>query len=83
MKHKRYLVTGKRKYRWHQPGTVFEARLEPDAERRAIERGSIQVLEEIEVGVGSYVLPDGWPCDNTADARQTDTSAPVGVSRVI
>ena len=81
MTHKRYLVTGKRKYRGHQPGTVFEAQLEPDAERRAIERESIRVLEEIEVTVGSHALPD-WP-PYAADVPQPEPSASVGVSRVI
>ncbi len=63
MTHKRYRVTGKRQYRWHAPGTVFEAKLDPDAERRAIERGSIEVLEVIqpELQNGSYVLPRDWP----------------------
>jgi hypothetical protein len=63
MTHKRYLVTGKRQYRWHPPGTVFEALLDPDAEARAIERGSIRVLEVIqpELQNGSYVLPEDWP----------------------
>ena len=58
--HKCYLVTGRRQYRWHQPGTVFEATLDPDAERRAIERGSIQVLEEVTPSLrqGSYRLPN-------------------------
>lgn len=77
--HKRYLVTGKRQYRWHAPGTVFEEKLDPDAERRAIERGSIRVLEEVEVSVGSYELPDDWP-HGAADAQPTEP--PAGVSRV-
>jgi hypothetical protein len=76
---KRYLVTGKRKYRWHDPGTTFEAQLDPDAERRAIERGSIRVLEVIEVQVGRYELPEDWPQD-AADAQQPES--PAGVSRV-
>ena len=78
---KKYLVTGPRKYRWHAPGSTFEARLDPDAERRAIERGSIRVLEEIEVEVGNYELPEDWPQD-AADAQQPEPSAPAGVSRV-
>jgi len=61
IKTKRYLVTGKRKYRWHEPGTTFEARLDPDAERRAIERGSIRVLEVVDSQIGSYGLPKDWP----------------------
>jgi len=77
--HKRYLVTGKRRYRWHEPGTVFEAQLDPDAERRAIERGSIRVLEVIQVEVGNYELPEDWP-QGAADAQQAES--PAGVSRV-
>ncbi len=63
MTHKRYRVIGKRQYRWHSPGTVFEAKLDPDAERRAIERGNIEVLGVIQPGLqnGSYVLPEDWP----------------------
>lgn len=81
MTHKRYLVTGKRKYRWHDPGTTFEARLDPDAERRAIERGSIRVLEMIQPDLeeGSFVLPDDWP-PSAADAPHTE--APQGASLV-
>ena len=79
MTHKRYLVTGKRQYRWHAPGTVFEAKLDPDAERRAIERGSIRVLEEIDIQVKNYRLPEDWP--HQADVRQTESSAPAGVSQ--
>jgi len=77
---KRYLVTGTRRYRWHEPGTTFEARLDPDAERRAIERGSIRVLEIVEGGIGSYGLPEDWP-QVAADVQPTES--PVGVSRVI
>jgi len=71
---KRYLVTGPRKYRWHIPGSTFEARLDPDAERRAIERGSIRVLEVVDSHIGSYGLPKDWPIG-------ADASEPVG-SRV-
>ena len=73
IKTKRYLVTGKRKYRWHEPGTTFEARLDPDAERRAIERGSIRVLEVVDSQIGSYGLPKDWPV--RADAQPSE---PVG-----
>ncbi len=78
MTHKRYLVTGKRKYRWHDPGTTFEAILDPDAEARAIERGSIQVVEVVqpELENGSYALPEDWP-QEAADARQTRAASSV------
>jgi len=78
---KLYLVTGQRKYRWHDPGTTFEARLDPDAERRAIERGSIRVLEVVQPGLknGSYALPEDWP-RTAADAQPAES--PTGDSRV-
>jgi hypothetical protein len=38
-----YKVTGTTAYMGHQPGETFEAELDPDAEQRALERGSIQV----------------------------------------
>ncbi len=61
--HKRYLVTGVRQYRWHKPGSIFEANLDPDAERRAIERGSIRVLAVVDPSMksGSYTLPHVQP----------------------
>ncbi len=63
MTHKLYLVTGRRQYRWHKPGETFEALLDPEAEKRAIARGSIRVLAIIEPGLqkGSYALPKDWP----------------------
>ncbi len=69
---KRYLVTGKRKYRWHDPGTTFEARLDPLAEQRAIERGSIRILAIVQSDLenGSYHLPEDWPLE-AADAPAT------------
>lgn len=36
-----YKVTGSVPYQGHQPGEAFEADLEENAERRAIERGAI------------------------------------------
>ena len=39
-----YRVTGRLKYRGHAPGQVFIATLDPEAERRAIRRGNIEVL---------------------------------------
>jgi len=79
--HKRYLVTGRRQYRWHAPGTVFEAILDPLAEQRAIERGSIRVLEVIEPTLenGSYELPPDWP---RPAADEAHTEAPQGASLV-
>lgn len=57
-----YLVTGKREYRGHAPGTVFEANLPGGAAARAIQRGDIRLLRTVtpEVQSGSWTLPDGW-----------------------
>lgn len=58
----RYQVVGRREYRGHETDTVFEARLDRNAEARAIRRGDIVLLEQIQPGLepGSFVLPDGW-----------------------
>jgi hypothetical protein len=58
-----YEVAGRLAYRGHQPGTVFEATLEPSAEHRALGRGAIRVLEHSTPSIkkGSYRLPAGWP----------------------
>ena len=67
-----YLVTGKRNYRGHAPGTKFEARLAPGPEARAIARGDIRLLRRIEPAVpaGSYTFPDGWLTDAATTTRQ-------------
>lgn len=59
----RYEVVGKRAYREHVPGSIFEARLDRAAEARAIARGSIRLLALIpdDLVPGSYRLPTGWP----------------------
>lgn len=73
----RYLVTGRRAYRGHKPGMRFEARLDRNAEQRAIARGDI-VLEEVVVPrlkEGSYRLPDDWPpgeADTPANPRRRE-----------
>lgn len=56
----RYEVIGKRAYREHQPGCVFEATIEHNAENRAIARGSIRLIRRIPADLepGSYRLPD-------------------------
>ncbi len=63
-----YLVTGKRAYRGHEPGTVFEAQLDKLPEARAIQRGDIRVLRRFTPSVepGSYRLPDDWPPQATS-----------------
>lgn len=71
-----YRVIGRRAYRGHKPGDTFEARLEPNAERRAIERGDIAMLERIDITLrkGSYALPKDWP-PTGANSKET----PAGV----
>lgn len=80
MTHGRYLVTGNREYRGHQPGTIFEAALAPGPEQRAVARGDIQLLERITPSIepGSYTLPEPWPPE--ASETQTPTEAPQGAS---
>jgi hypothetical protein len=58
-----YEVVGRRAYRGHQPGVVFEARLDRNAEMRAINRRSIRLLDRVadELPPGKYRLPHGWP----------------------
>lgn len=60
--HGLYRVIGNRRYRGHEPGTEFTARLEPLAENRAVRRGDIEVVDRLEpiIRAGSYTLPDGW-----------------------
>jgi hypothetical protein len=41
----RYRVTGPTAFHGHPPGEVFEADLDPDQERRALERGSIKAVK--------------------------------------
>ena len=57
-----YLVTGKREYRGHEHGSEFEARLDRNAERRAVARGDIVLLREVipELQPGSFIFPHGW-----------------------
>lgn len=74
-----YEVTGKRQYRGHDPGTVFEAILDRGAEQRALARGDIRLIRHIEPGLapGSYRLPPDWPGTATRP-----NEAPQGASLV-
>jgi hypothetical protein len=58
----RYEVVDTRAFRSHEQGTIFEARLEANAERRAVARGSIQLLERVfpALAPGSFTFPQGW-----------------------
>ena len=57
-----YQVIGRREYRGHKTGDTFVARLDMNAARRAIDRGDIRLLEEVQVAIdpGRLVLPKGW-----------------------
>jgi hypothetical protein len=56
-----YKVVGNREYRGHKPGTVFHARLDRNAERRAILRRDIQLIGHITPQVpSSRTFPEGW-----------------------
>lgn len=62
MTHGLYEVIGRSAYRGHEPGTRFEASLERNAERRAIARGDIRLVERVipSLRPGSFTLPAGW-----------------------
>lgn len=75
MTHGRYRVKGRRPYRGHEPGTIFEARLDPGPERRAIYRGDIELLERVVPALpAERALPQGW-----AQPRPQPTTTPEGV----
>jgi hypothetical protein len=60
--HGLYRVVGKRAYRGHEPGTEFWAVLDVNAERRALDRGDVVLLDRLipRVEQGSFVFPDDW-----------------------
>lgn len=41
---KKYKVTGIFSFREHHPGQTFVANLDPDSEKRALERGNIEII---------------------------------------
>jgi hypothetical protein len=57
-----YLVTGKREYRGHAPGTTFEASLDPGVEHRAVTRGDITLLRRATPDLipGSATFRGAW-----------------------
>jgi hypothetical protein len=57
-----YEVVGRREYRGHPPGEIFEARLERAAEARAVARGDIRLLRVVVPTIQSdnLELSDGW-----------------------
>ncbi len=80
MEFARYKVMGRRQYRGHQPGEVFEGRFDAAIER-AIHRGNIVVLEAFDPDLeeGSFTLPEDWPPSANATAHQ---EAPQGASLI-
>jgi hypothetical protein len=71
-----YLVTGKRRYRGHEPGTTFEAALERGAEWRAIDRGDIRLIRRVTPRVpDEHGFPDGWLSAENQPANQAPDGA--------
>ena len=58
----RYEVVGGRAFMGHKHGDVFIAELDENAEARSVNRGSLRLLERLEMDlpVGKYRLPVGW-----------------------
>lgn len=74
-----YLVCGKRAYAGVEPGEEFMARLDRNAERRALERGSLQLVARV---TPTIVLHDcefdqGW-LDTVRPAPVTATAGREG-----
>lgn len=70
-----YLVTGRRQYRGHDPGTTFEALLDTAAEQRAVARRDIRLLRRIKPTVpDGYRLGD-WPPPDRAPQPATNEGA--------
>ena len=57
-----YVVSGNRRYRGHDPGEEFVARLDGLAAQRAIARGDIRLIDSVDPMLSrrSLVLPAGW-----------------------
>ncbi len=57
-----YKVVGRTEYRGHKPGETFVARLDMNAAARAIKRGSIALVDQVDPSLdpGRLVLPKGW-----------------------
>lgn len=72
-----YVVCGKRPYRGHQPGVMFEAALDAGAEQRAVARGDIRLLERTTptVQAGAFSLPEGWADPPDQESSTTTTEA--------
>lgn len=63
----RYRVIGN-SYRGHERGTIFEALLDRGAQRRAIVRGDVELVEHVTPRItGAYTLPSEWDPGRPAD----------------
>jgi hypothetical protein len=67
-----YRVLGRRDYRGHEPGTEFPALLQPRAEYRAIERGSIERVGVVELKPEHYIRPDAPLADYVVPCGSDD-----------
>ena len=78
-----YEVTGRRQYRGHEPGTVFEAAIAPSVEARALQRGDIKLLRRITptLAPGSFTFRD-WPPPGEQPAPASSTEPPQGGSLI-
>lgn len=67
-----YLVTGKRSYRGHEPGSQFEVTLPANAEVRAIQRGAIALVRRYTPALpDEHIFPSGWLAAHTTnDSRR-------------
>lgn len=80
MEFARYKVIGRRQYRGHSPGDIFEARFDAAIER-AVYRKDIEILDVItpELPAGRFKLPRGWPQPANVTAHR---EAPQGASSI-
>ena len=63
-----YRVKGARGYRGHHPGTVFEVTLSHETERRAIQRGAIELVTRYTPALPEdHTFPRGWLVANSTD----------------
>lgn len=65
----RYRVCGRNRFLGYEPGQTFIADLEAGLEARAIDRGSIEIVDEAEVAldVTRATLPRDWTTTTKGD----------------
>ncbi len=65
-----YVTVGPREYRGHPTGEEFIARLDRNAEYRAVKRGDIVCLKEVQPTLPSvFDFPAGWLTTEPANTR--------------